>query len=262
MCSPLCFWVRSSLAFSVFTSCLFSLPVLNIALTDFLVAPRPAGVWLQYILQCRSHSESLLFWVHFGPHPFLSSSLCYFRVFKALFFVPGRVRLYELEQPDISGKEKKTINETAQPCQTELVTMVIFLHIFCHTQPWVSYLHFWYKCYKWVTDRSSASPPQTLHSELLPTCVRFLSAQTTNKSNEEFSFCTFVTSVYDRDVFAYVKEHVWVHKSCTWRLFFLQRKEGSGWANACAVNISGYESQVSPWNLHHMTVKQATHHCI
>lgn len=126
------------------------------------------------------------------------------------------------------AKKKKTINETAQPCQTELVTMVIFLHIFCHTQPWVSYLHFWYKCYKWVTDRSSASPPQTLHSELLPTCVRFLSAQTTNKSNEEFSFCTFVTSVYDRDVFAYVKEHVCVHKSCTWRLFFCSVRRGVG----------------------------------
>lgn len=270
MCSPLCFWVsflfyfegQVLFGFLCFHFLPFFSSCLEYCLDRLPCCPSPCWCVVTVHLTVSISQWVSVVWVHFGPHPFLSSSLCYFRVFKALFFVPGRVRLYELEQPDISGKEKKTINETAQPCQTELVTMVIFLHIFCHTQPWVSYLHFWYKCYKWVTDRSSASPPQTLHSELLPTCVRFLSAQTTNKSNEEFSFCTFVTSVYDRDVFAYVKEHVCVHKSCTWRLFFLQCKEGSGWANACAVNISGYESQVSPWNPHHMTVKQATHHCI
>lgn len=148
MCSPLFFWVSFLFYFEgqvlfgflcfhflpFFSSCLeYCLDWLH----QFLVVPRPAGVWLQCILQCWSHSESLLLWVHFGPHPFLSSSLCYFRVFKALFFVnsPAFMNLNNLTFP---AKKKKTINETAQPCQTDLVTMVIFLHIFCHTQPWVS----------------------------------------------------------------------------------------------------------------------------
>lgn len=140
--------VRSFLAFSVFTSCLFSLPVLNIALTDFLVAPRPAGVWLQYILQCRSHSESLLFGCILDPTPSSLPPFVTLEFLKHCFSSPAASVFMNLNNLTFLAKKKKTINETAQPCQTELVTMVIFLHIFCHTQPWVSYLHFWYKCYK------------------------------------------------------------------------------------------------------------------